>query len=78
MIIAISIVAVLITIILGLVAIVCVSLFSTAKYGQTHRIDELEAFVAEWKGQKKLNPVEINDRIIALENRAGIQIGQRR
>lgn len=78
MIIAICIAAVLVTIILGLVTIVCVSLFSTAKYGHSHRIDELEAFVESWNAQKKLDPKDVNDRLIALENRAGVMIGGRR
>jgi len=78
MIIAICIAAVLVTIILGLVAIVCVSLFSQHKYGNTHRIDVIEEQLAEWQGIKRADPKEINDRLIALENRAGIMIGGRR
>lgn len=78
MIIAISIVTVLVSIILGLVAIVCVSLFSSAKYSNTQRIDELEAQMAEWQGRKQANPAEIHERLVTLENRAGVMIGTRR
>ncbi len=78
MIIAASIVAVLVTIILGIVAIICTHLFSTAKYSNTHRIDELEAQFAEWQGHKRADPKEIHDRLVALENKAGIMIGTRR
>lgn len=66
------------TCILGLVAIVCVSLFSTAKYGNTHRLNELEAQMAEWQGTKRADPKEIHERLVALENKAGVMIGGRR
>jgi len=76
--ITIAITTILVTLILGLVTIVSVSLFSTAKYSNTDRIEKMEALMAEWAGEKKLNPVEIHDRIVALENRAGVMIGTRR
>lgn len=76
-----AITAVLMTIIIGLVAIVCVSLFSSAKYGATHRIDELQARIDEWElANDKDNPKlkEHHDRLVTLENRAGVSIGARR
>lgn len=76
--IAIAITTVLVTLILGLVAIVCVSLYSSAKYSNTQRIDEMEATLEAWASKKQLNPVEVHDRLVALENRAGVMVGQRR
>lgn len=76
--ITIAITTILVTLILGLVTIVSVSLFSSAKYSNSDRIAAMEEQMAAWAGEKKLNPVEIHDRLVALENRAGVMIGQRR
>lgn len=78
MIVAISIVAVLGMLIFALTSIVCVSLFTQNKYGATHRLTILEDQFAAWGGEKRIDPKEVHDRLVALENRAGVMIGTRR
>ena len=78
MIVAISIVAVLVTLVVAITSIVCVHLYSAARYGNTSRLEEIEAQLEAWNTKKHANPVEIHERLVALENRAGIMIGTRR
>lgn len=78
MIIAISIVAVLVTIIVAITAIICTHLFANYKYGNTNQLETLQAQFDAWSSEKRANPTEIHERLVALENRAGVMIGTRR
>lgn len=78
MIIAAYVVGFLVACVAALTAIVCVHLFTQNKYGSTNRLDILEEQFEAWSNKKQANPVEIHERLVALENRAGIMIGTRR
>ena len=75
--IAIAITTILVSIILGLVAIVCVHVFADHKYGNSNRLAVLEEQMEAWTSEKRLNPKEVHERLVALENRAGVMIGRK-
>lgn len=78
MIIAASIVTVLVTLVVAITAIICVQINSSYRYGNTARLEEIETQLAAWAAVKRADPKELHERLVALENKAGIMIGNRR
>lgn len=73
----ISLTALLVTVLLAATTVISVLIFSQNKYGTTNQVAQLQAELDELKSRKSLDPKDINDRLIACENRLNISIGRR-